>query len=64
VSGSLYLSPDSYELRRTTLHLERMSAFAAGFQVVDVESTFREIAPFVPVLDVLKSTTGTRASAE
>ena len=61
VSGSLYLSPDSYQLRRSTLRLERMSPFTAGLQVVDVESTFRDIVPFVPVLDVLTSTTGTRS---
>jgi hypothetical protein len=58
----LYLSPQSYQLERSTLHLERVSPSAAGYlQVVDVESTFREIAPFVPVLDVLNSTTTSRS---
>jgi hypothetical protein len=62
VSGSLYLSPDGYQLRRSTLRLERVAPSVSGYlQVTEVESTFREVVPFVPVLENLGSTTTARS---
>jgi hypothetical protein len=62
VSGSIYLSPDTYQLRRSTLRLERVSPSAKGYlQIIEVESVFLEVVPFVPVLDAVSSTTTARS---
>jgi hypothetical protein len=54
VDGSIYLDPQSFQIRRTVLRLTRVPV--PGLQEVEVVTDFRELMPSIPVIDRVLST--------
>ncbi|HEX7939762.1 MAG TPA: carboxypeptidase regulatory-like domain-containing protein [Gemmatimonadaceae bacterium] len=64
VSGSLYLDPRTYEIRQSTLTLERPSPQAIkDIWMVRVDTWFGSAAPFLPVVDSIVQRTTVREAA-
>lgn len=57
VDGSIYLDPQSFQIRRTELRMSRMprSSDVRGMTGMEVTTVFRELLPSIPVVDRVSS---------
>lgn len=56
VSGSIYLDPKTFQIRRSVLHLSKIPREVSGLIGTEAITTFHEALPSVPVIAAITST--------
>jgi hypothetical protein len=57
IEGSVFLDPDSYQVRRLVMSVTQPDLVASGITALKVTSTFRELVPSIVILDTAEGVT-------